>query len=218
MPSWKKEEFVTFGVARSQGIVHKTLYSSIIYWHWLSSILFLPTYCNLLHNPTYFTIRLVLSPLSFAACRRPQLRPTTVQIVYLSIKIIYFISISLNPVNNIRIHIFIPGSRSFIGSFHSKTRPHRLATCHIPSLVGAVMIGGVSDDQAFRSSGHPHKQCAIVEVSYDQVGFPFEAKSGKNSSERNIVHYLKLFERWNMKTDKFYYYQMRKVRDLLERD
>ena len=116
VPSYKKEEFVTFGVARSKGIVHKTLYSGIICWHWLSSILFLPTYCNLLHNPTYFTIWLILFPLSFAACRQPQLRPTTVQAVYMSIAIISFVSISLKPVNNVRIHIFIPGSRSFTPS------------------------------------------------------------------------------------------------------
>ena len=120
--------------------------------------------------------------------------------------------------NNIRIHIFIPGSRSFIGSFHSTTRPHRLATCHIPNLVGAVMIGGVSHDQAFRSCRHLHKQCAIVEVSYDQLGFPFEAKSGKNSSERISVHYRKLFQKWNMKIDKLCCYQMRKWRDSLEQD
>ena len=80
------------------------------------------------------------------------------------------------------------------------------------------MIGGVSDDQAFRICGHLHKKCVIVEVSYDQVGFPFEAKSGKNSFERISVHCLKLFEKWNMKTDKFDCYQMRKLRDLIERD
>lgn len=210
LPSCKKEEFVTFGVARSKGIVQKTLYSGITCWHWLCSILFLPTDCNLLHNPTYFTIWLILSPLSFAACRQPQLRPATVQVVYLCTKIVYFVSVSLNPVNKISIHIFIPGSRSFVGSFHSKTSPHRLAT------VGAVKIGGVSDDQAFQSCGHLHKQCAILELSYDQVGFSFEAKSGKNSSERISVRYPKLFEKWNVKTDKVDYYQIRKVRDLLE--
>ena len=73
---------------------------------------FLPAFCSLLQNLTYFTIWLLLSPLTLAACRRPQLRPVTVQIVSVSIEIECFISISLEPVNNIKTYILFPGAEA----------------------------------------------------------------------------------------------------------